>query len=225
MTSQSISSLTSTTASTATYTTSSSNDEMSKTDFLTLLITQLQNQDPTNPQDSSEFASQLAQFSSLEQLMNLNDSLTTLQTSSDASAANALIGKDVLYDGDTLSIATSGSTPDAINFALSADASTTTIKIYNSDGDLVRTIDAGAQNGGTDSVSWDGLDSSGNALAAGDYTFTVTATDSSGTAVTSATLIREEVIGVMLSDSTYYLSTESGTLVTQDAVYEVMDHA
>ncbi|HBF34952.1 TPA: hypothetical protein DDW35_10370 [Candidatus Sumerlaeota bacterium] len=226
--SSTISSLTSTSSTSSLYTTASSNDEMTSTDFLTLLITQLQNQDPTDPQDSSEFASQLAQFSSLTQLTDLNDTLSTLSdtitSSLSSSTMSSLIGDDVLYDGDSLTIATSGETPSDINFALSSDASAVTIKIYNSSGTLVRTIDAGALDAGTDSVSWDGLDDDGDALAAGDYTFTVTATDSAGDSVTSATLVKEEVTGVVISDGTYYLQTESGTLLALSALYGVTSH-
>jgi flagellar basal-body rod modification protein FlgD len=225
MTSQSISSLTSTSSTTSSlYTTSSSNDEMSKTDFLTLLITQLQNQDPTNPQDSSEFASQLAQFSSLEQLMNLNTSLTSVSTAMSGSQAYSLVGKDALYDGNTLTV-TSGETPSDINLALASDASSVTIKIYDSDGTLVRTIDAGELSSGVQSVSWDGNDSSGNALSSGEYTFEVSATDSSGSTVTSAALMREQITGVIDNDGTYYLCTSDGTLLTQDALYAVETHA
>ena len=90
---------------------------MDKTDFLNLLITQIQQQDPLNPQDPSEFTAQLTQFSSLEQMMNMNTSiqnLQALQLSSNNTMAASLIGKDVIYSGDTMTIA--GSKANDIRF-------------------------------------------------------------------------------------------------------------
>jgi len=102
----------------------SEDNTLGKDDFLNLLITQLQNQDPLSPMDSTEFSAQLAQFSSLEQLSNVNENLETLllyQGSLNNSQAVSFIGKTITASGDSVLI-TDG-IPDNIHFELAGDAS------------------------------------------------------------------------------------------------------
>ena len=115
--------------------TTSQTSVMGKEDFLSLLITQLQNQDPLNPTDSTEFTAQLAQFSSLEQLGNVNDSLMelkNLQASINNSQAVSLIGKAITANGNSIQLTADG--PVQYDFKLADDAVLIVASIYDRTG-------------------------------------------------------------------------------------------
>ncbi len=166
--------------------------------FLKLFVTQLQNQDPMNPQDATEMSSQLAQYSQLEQLTNMNRSMKTLveayQNSDKISSLNT-IGKEVAYRG--ADIAYNGE-PVAIGYHIDNPASSVAIAIKK-ENVVVATI-AGEELGkGDHYLSWDGTDNSGNPLSPGKYTFSVQATDSEGKATQLTTFVRNEVTGIDLT--------------------------
>ena len=146
--------------------------------FMTLLVTQLQNQDPLNPMDSGQMTSQLAQISTVDGINKLNATLQALNTSMSSSqsmsAATSLIGHNVLVPGSTISLA-SGSTATA-GVQLSQGVDTLTVTIQDSAGNTVRTLNLGAQKAGVLPVTWDGLTNSGASAGAGTYTVTATAT-------------------------------------------------
>jgi len=209
-----------TSTSTTTSSSSSSLSSVTSDDFLQLFVAQLKAQDPLNPMDSSQFTSQLAQFSSLEQLTNLNASMSDLlasQTSLQNTLATDLIGKTVVYAGDTATL--DGTATMAYSLASGADSET--ISIYDSTGALVRTDTLSAQSSGYNSYTWDGKDQSGNDLAAGSYTFSVSATDSSGNAVSATTLSSGSVTGVGFSNGTTYLSIDGTTAIALGDVLEI----
>ena len=117
--------------------------ELDRDAFLSLLITQLQNQDPLNPTDSVEFTAQLAQFSSLEQLGNVNENLEQLQNfqaSINNSQAVALIGKEITANGNSLILA-SGQ-PAGCDFKLDGDASMVVVSIYDPTGEFVKSFES-----------------------------------------------------------------------------------
>lgn len=163
---------------------SQNNADSLKTEFLTLLIAQLQNQDPLNPTDASEFTAQLATFSQLEQSIRTNQLLSeqaSLQTSILATSAASFIGKVAEVAGDGLTVS-GGSVPTA-TFSLPVPAADTTVKIRDEDGNLVRTIDIGSSPLGSRSFVWDGLDAAGQPVADGDYRMEVVATTQDGTEI------------------------------------------
>jgi len=187
-------------------TSSSGINILGKDDFLNLLITQLQHQDPLSPMESAEFTSQLAQFSSLEQMSNVNKNLEVLQlyqASINNSQAVDFIGKTIKAQGNSIGV--SDGVADQVHFELAENASDTIIHIYDSDKKLVKTIQAGGLNAGEQSVEWDATDNDGNKVLDGSYTFEVVATDTGGNPVSAKTLITATVSGVSFKNGTTYL--------------------
>ncbi|WP_224983766.1 flagellar hook assembly protein FlgD [Geomonas agri] len=180
---------------------------MNKDDFLKLFVTQLQNQDPLNPQDGTQFISQLAQLTQVEQAYNTNTNLQNmLNQGSNAGtmAAVSLIGKQVEATGSQVELASGSSS--AINYNLGKSAQTVTVSVLDANGKVVKTINAGAQNSGSNTLAWDGTDNSGAQLTPGAYSFSVSAKDAAGTAVTATGIVRGKVNGVDMSGSTPVLS-------------------
>ncbi len=157
---------------------------LGKDEFLKLLVAQLANQDPTKPQDSSQFVAQLAQFSALEQQQNTVSRLDTLligQATANQTSASSFIGKDVSYHGSTLHFAGTGAV--SAGATLTSSAAKVSIVVTDPTGNTVRTMQLGAQAAGDLSLSWDGLNDSGVALPAGDYNLAAAATDADGNRV------------------------------------------
>jgi flagellar basal-body rod modification protein FlgD len=152
-----------------------------KEEFLLLLVTQLQHQDPLNPMEAREFTAQLAQFSLLEQALQTNEYLKALSLY-EASANNAravdLLGKEIVAKGDQVFLGEDGKA--SLYFRLAQQASATNIYIYDSTGRIVRVIEAGALPAGDNSVTWDGRDHSGGPLPPGAYRVEVKAKDTKG---------------------------------------------
>jgi flagellar basal-body rod modification protein FlgD len=165
--------------------TESSGGLLGKDDFLKMLVMQLRYQDPLNPMKGTEFASQLAQFSSVEQLSNINSSLLTgleanqlLSQSISNSLAATIIGKDVRASGNAFSY--SGSGDARLGYSLSSAAEQVTVKILDQSGSVVRTLNVNATSKGDNSFTWDGKSDDGRSLSGGKYSFTVEAKDSKG---------------------------------------------
>lgn len=188
----------STTSTTAKSATSSA---LGQDEFMTMLLAQLKNQDPLNPMDGKDFAAQLAQFSSLQQLSNLNTTMSSLPTYLQAFSNTqmaTLIGQNALAKGNVITV--SGAQTN-INFSLPSDIKTGTIKIYNESGAQVGNADLGSLKSGVNSIAWN---TSG--VTAGNYTFEISAKDASGNAVTADTLIFGAITGVAFKDDTSYLT-------------------
>lgn len=173
------------------------NSVMGKDDFLTLLVAQLQHQDPLNPAESTEFTAQLAQFSSLEQLQNIETTLNgfeVYQSTLNNIQSSGFIGKTVTATGSTFGV--NGGNPDPIRFDLVNDADSVYIQIYDNFGGFVTDIQAGARQAGEQQMAWDGRDSNGAAVADGSYTFTVMAMNADGAIVSSNSYTTGIVTGV-----------------------------
>ncbi len=151
--------------------TSSNSTSLGADAFMKLMIAQMQNQDPTNPMDNSQFLAQLAQFSATSGIQDLQKSFSDLASSMQsyqALQASGLVGRAVLVPSDTAYLPTGG----AVYGQTTLDSTTTDLRIgvYDASGQLVRTVDLGMNQSGTVNFKWDGLDDSGNAVAGGTYT-------------------------------------------------------
>jgi flagellar basal-body rod modification protein FlgD len=187
-----------------------SGDEVSKEDFLQLLVTQLKHQDPLSPISNEDFLAQLAQFSSLEQLQNINTGTQTgllLQQSVTNSLATSLIGKEVLVGTDTLSI--EGGQGVDFCFSLGA-AGHVTAEIRDAQGGLVRTLRVDGEDGlaltpGEHAFRWDGRDENGEPVADGQYTISVEAVDDDGAAISVSNYLNGRVDGIRFAAGGAYI--------------------
>jgi len=192
----------------------------SKEDFMKILLKQLNYQDPLNPMDSTQFTSQLTQFSTLEQLTNMNSTLDNVlafqHSMQNASIAN-LIGRTVTVSGDTTNL---NNTAD-VSYVLSNDAASVKISIYDGSGKLVATKNAGPQLKGDNEFIWDGKDVSGNQMPKGSYTFEVKAKDASGGTVEALTNSSGTVTGVVFKDDLTYLVLNDGRNINLSEIQSI----
>jgi flagellar basal-body rod modification protein FlgD len=192
-------------------------------EFLTLLVAQLQNQDPLNPTDATEFTAQLAQYSQLEQLFNLNDAmdgLSAAQTSSQKVSALSLIGKEVVVEDTHFPF---DGAPTRIGYRVDGPATNISLQIRNSAGATVATLNASDTTPGEHFLTWNGLDQNGAPLPADTYQLAVTAKSASADAtVLVAPLVRTIVTGVDLSGSEPLVVTRTGEFLVSAirGVYE-----
>jgi flagellar basal-body rod modification protein FlgD len=212
---------TSTTPTSSTASTGGSTQQLGENDFLQLLTAQLKAHDPLNPMDDTTFVAQLAQFSSLEQLTDINTELTNMassQSSLQNTMAANLIGKTVVGTGDTVSLNGQAN----LSYSLQSEASQVTLSIYNSSGALVTTQTLGNEGAGTNSYTWNGTDQNGNTQPAGQYTFAVSAVNSTGQAVTATPLTTGIVTGVTLNNNVTYLTLDNNAQIQLGNVNEIL---
>ncbi len=151
---------------------SDSGEELGKDQFLNLLVAQLNNQNPLEPQGNGEFIAQLAQFSQVEGIQQLNgsvDSLVSGYQSSQALQASSLVGRTVIVPTDSAVVDTSQSFKASL--LLPVSSSNVFVNITDSTGAAVGRINMGAQEAGNVSFIWDGKDSDGNLMPPGKYKF------------------------------------------------------
>ena len=169
--------------------------------FLKILLAQLRYQDPLDPMKGTEFTAELAQFSSLEQLFNVNDQLgemKSVQYGSTFFQALGLIGKEIRAQGDSINLGEEGGASGT--FYISEPAECTVI-IEDMDGSVIRKIPMGRLEAGRHDFQWDGRDESGNRVGAGAYRFSVMAVSDSGEAVPVDTYITGTVTRVSVGGS------------------------
>ncbi|AZE85337.1 Flagellar basal-body rod modification protein FlgD [Pseudomonas orientalis] len=176
------------------------NQALGKDAFLQLLVTQLKNQNPLSPQDNGAFVAQLAQFSSLEGINTLNDSVNNISSnfsSSQALQASSLVGRSIITQTDKALVDTSKSMTGSV--AVTAATGNVSVKIADKDGNVVRTLDMGAQSAGSSDFIWDGKNDNGEVAPAGTYTFAASTKNDKGDAVALATSLPATVTSVTLS--------------------------
>ena len=189
--------------------------------FLKLLITQMQHQDPLNPLDNSQVTSQLAQISTVTGIDKLNTTITGMNTAMVASQslqASALIGKGVVAPGNALLLSSSQAV-GGVQFQAPVDQAA--ITITNAAGQVVKTINLGAQQAGTQTFSWDGSTDAGGKAADGNYTFTVSALQNGQKVTTAATLGYGLVQSVTLGGDQLQLNTLGMGVVPMNKVQQI----
>ena len=201
-----VSSVSTTNTTNTTGAVSANKSNLGKDDFLKLMIAQLKNQDPMNPMDGTAYSAQLAQFSSLEQLTNLNNNMTqsmetntTLTQSINNTMVATLIGKDVRVSGSNLTLA--GQSEITFDYNLPQTAASVTVSIYNSSGSVVKKITSAPNSLGDNKLSWDLSDNNGTKLSKGSYTYKVEAVDSNGKSITTTPYQEGTITGVRYTDS------------------------
>jgi flagellar basal-body rod modification protein FlgD len=182
--------------------------------FLKLLTTQLQNQDPLTPMDSSQFTNQLVLFSQVEQQIAQNDKLAKMQTAQQtqlAQGALGYIGLDVQVNGNTFQYA---GAPVDVGYNLAADAASVTASVINANGDVVSTGKLqNSPTAGDHTFTWNGKDLSGTAAPSGIYSVVISATDTAGKATAAKTTVPGRVTGVETTASGVMLDV-SGTQIS-----------
>jgi flagellar basal-body rod modification protein FlgD len=179
------------------------NPTLGKEEFLTLLVAQLKNQDPLNPTNPEQMAAQLAQFSSLEQLIEVNARLDA-QASANAALAGAmnntsamgLLGKTVLASGDQVQI--TGAVGDKITVGVGGVGGDATLRIYDANGTQVASQSVGPVTGGRQDID---LGAIGQGLAPGTYRYELAVTDAQGAAVQVQTFMHARIDSVRFGPS------------------------
>lgn len=179
--------------------------------FITLLTAQLQNQDPLEPVDSTEFTNQLVQFSSVEQQIETNSALAdliTLTANSQAASLSGYLGKTVEVQSATAEM----SGEDGIEwlYTLPEGVESVTLSIQSEDGRIVYSETVGDTSVGEHEFQWDGTMSNGQLASAGTYSLLLGATDQNDGSVSVAPRVRTQVTGIDLSTGVTALATNSG---------------
>lgn len=196
-------------------------------DFLTLLTTQLQHQDPTDPMDSNQFTEQLVQFSSVEQQIKTNQNLETLTNLTLLNQQHTLpsyLGKDALVPGLSGTLeTTSVENPDSIEWRYNVpyEVSSATIEVRNQYGDLVYS-EAAETKGGTFDFEWYGQDNFGGVADNGTYTMQISALDEENSPVEVGIAVRGEIRSIDLTGSEPVFDVD-GNLVYQSDIVQLFE--
>jgi len=200
--------------------------------FLTLLVAQMNNQDPLNPVDNAQLTEQMAQISTVTGINNLNTTvgnlLAQLQQSATIQSAQ-LTGHSVMVAGSNLNLASNPNSGNASGesavgaYSLASAAQNVTITITDSSGQTVKTLQLGPQSAGLQDFSWDGTTNSGTTAAVGSYQFSVQATSTGGTAIKATGYNLQTVVGsVPQPNGTTQLMLGNGTQIPYSAIAQII---
>jgi len=194
-------------------------NSLGKDDFLRLLVTQLQNQDPLQPMENTEFVAQLAQFSSLEQLTNIGDQLGLVQLgqmSVSNMQAASLVGREITASGNTFEYDGTGGID--LDFELSGDAERIEITIFDEHGGEIRNMEVGPRASGTISEFWDGRTDGDTLAGAGNYRMEIQAFDGEDNPVETNTLFTGTVTGIFFDRGYAELEVDGARIRLGDIV-------
>jgi flagellar basal-body rod modification protein FlgD len=200
--------------------TAAKEEAIGKDAFLKLLVVQLENQDPLNPMDSTEFVAQLAQLSSLEGITNLGVSMEKMAGSVSSMqnlSTSSLIGRNVMVEGNGIEYKDA---PVVFGYDLEGGAASVTVSIYDGSSMLVSQVNLGPSGSGDKSFTWDGTDDNGVQAAPGLYTFDIEAKDAKDETVFVVPYAAGVVSSVTFDGSTALL-TVGGKTITQDKIKEI----
>jgi flagellar basal-body rod modification protein FlgD len=195
-------------------------------DFMTILLAQLKYEDPNEPMDDKEMASQVVQYSNLEALNNINEGVQTLVESTSSTSLTSgvnYIGKSIKSSGYNLTV--NDGTVSTLYYSLGEAVTNVTANVYDKDGDLIRSESLGSKGIGDYTYVWDGKDTDGNVMADGTYGVIVRAENAEGEKVLVQAQISGVVTGVKTSSGTVYLELADGRTVELANVTEVVNTA
>lgn len=185
-----------------TPTPASTQTQMTQGDFLTLMTAQLKNQDPFDPVDNTQMVAQMAQFSSLAGISEMNSTLKSIAERLGGTSTSDMmswVGRTVLTPGDTAYPRTDGSLGGTIE--LGADATQVNVTIENANGQVLKTLPLGPQTAGSIDFEWDGTTDSGEEAGAGPFKIRVAAEGADGKSVAAQPLVWAPVTSVSRSSS------------------------
>ncbi len=187
-------------------TSSKKKDSLDQADFMRLMTTQLQHQDPLKPMDNSQMVAQMAQLSTVQGITDLNNTVKGFQNSMSSDQilrGAALVGHEVLVPSTKLSLEAEGGTSGTV---AAPGAGTITIDITDANGVKVDQLSIPASASGEVAFEWDGTDADGERMPAGSYTITATHTDTSGAQSKLNTYVQAEVESVTVGSDGLYLN-------------------
>ncbi len=193
-----------------------------QSNFLTLLVTQLKNQDPTNPMDNAQLTSQLAQINTLSGIEKLNTTLGSISgqiSNGQSLQATSLIGHGVMVQGSQILVGNKTTTPFGIS--LPGAATSVTATITDASGSVVQTIDLGALPAGVHTFQWDGSTTDGTTAADGKYNVSISASNAQGTLV-SQPLCYAYVSGVSTASNGAVLDLGQMGKATLEDIYQII---
>lgn len=199
-----------------------SNNNMGNTQtFLQLLVAEMKNQDPTNPQDPTKMVTQLAQFNSLQQQITSNQYLQQMASAQSSSNSNAAsyLGHTAVVNSSKFSF--DGATAQQILVNMNGAAASATVQVVNAAGNVVATLNNGALPAGASSFTWNGAMDNGGTAPAGSYSIQVNATNASGQSVTSTAQTMGTVSAVDLSSSGSSQLVVNGNAVPLSSISQI----
>ena len=196
-------------------------DELGRDTFLTMIVKKKKNQDPLNPMEGTDFSTQLAQFSQLEQLIGLNDSIESMSNAFKDKSQNDVtgyLGKEVTGNIDSIEVKNGTPSTGAYNLSQPAEVM---ISITNSEGKEIKNLYPGQKMAGAYSIRWDGTDNSGKQVEDGSYKYTVMADTGSGF-IEVPTTVSGEVEKISYSNGKPYLMV-NGMPVDPESLKEIVN--
>lgn len=199
-------------------------NELGPDDFMTLMLAQLRNQDPMSPMENEQFLAQLAQFNATTGIQEMNESFQQFvnsQQSNQALQASTLVGRSALVPSDISTLNEGGSVTGVVD--LPSSTQELRVGVYDTSGQLVRTMNLGAQAAGRVDFTWDGLADDGSQMPPGTYAFSAGARSGEGVEAVN-TLIAARVESVTLGRNGYgtTLNLEGVGSVELSDIREVM---
>ncbi len=188
-------------------------NKLEKDDYLNLMVTQLKYQDPTKPMEQQEMATQLAQFNTVEQIMNTNKLLGEIKTGQSQGNVDNLskyVGKTVEVSG--LQVHKKADSVSTVNFELPMEVGSVSAQILTEDGKAVRQLSLGKKSVGKHELSWDGKDDLGKSLSDGKYKVEITAMSMDGKPVAAKGSFNTLVTGAIDLDKGGKLETKNGVI-------------
>ena len=198
-----------------------SDEELGRTAFLELMIAQISNQDPLEPAKNEAFIAQLAQFSSVEGIQNLNESMDSLVGSIRSSMtmnAAGLVGRNVLIPTEQTALNTDGGIGGLVR--IPEPVGDLVIEIQNMQGQIVNQLEFGPRTIGDQRFSWDGLDSQGNAVPQ-DFYRVVAYGDSQGLRQQLEVSLPDQIVSVSIEEGGLIANLAGGSSVSTEQIREI----